>query len=271
MTNVIVELAAFSVLAFAGVLFAVQAVAAEIGFRIGLQGAGREAAPREGVSVVVGGMLGLLAFVLALTLSHSGARFQERRTSVIQEANAIGTAWLRAQAVGGPRGAEIARLLEDYTRLRIDFVHADQLSGRIDDINRRTSAMQTEMWGHATGLVRERPDPVTAALMTALNQVFDLGTEERFSFGIGIPPLLFWLLVGMSTISIGALGYQLGLRGQRVRLMSLLLIGMWTAIITLILDLGAPRVGNIRVGTAVHEWTLEGFQGGVTIPPLPAR
>jgi len=76
----------------------------------------------EGVGVVVGGMLSLLAFVLALTLSFANNRFSERVEGTLVEANAIGTAWLRAEAIGHVRGPEIARLLEEYTRLRREFV-----------------------------------------------------------------------------------------------------------------------------------------------------
>lgn len=271
MNAAVVQLASFSALAFAIVLFLIQAAAGEVGLRLGLLKVRRKAAAPEGVSVIVGGMLGLLAFVLALTLSYSNQRFQERRTGVIEDANAIGTAWLRAQAIGGPRGTEIARLLEDYTRLRIDFVKADRDSPELTAINARTNTLQSQMWGHLTAIVRERPDAASTALMSALNDVIDLSTIERFAFSLGVPPLLFWLLTGMSAVSIASLGYQLGLRNQRLRGMSLLLIAMWTAIITLILDLGAPRLGDLRVGTAVYEWTLQGFQGGVTIPPVPPR
>lgn len=53
-------------------------------------------------------MLGLLAFVLALTLSYSTARFSERRQATLNEANAIGTAFLRASAIGSPQAVEVA-------------------------------------------------------------------------------------------------------------------------------------------------------------------
>lgn len=271
MNAAVIEIASYGAIAFAAVLFLIQMTSGEIGLRLGLRQARNDDAPREGVGVIVGGMLGLLAFVLALTLSHSSARFQERRTGVVAEANAIGTAWLRAQAIGGPRGLEIARLLEDYTRERIAYVAADRAPGGIAAINARTATMQGQMWGHATAISRERPDPVAAGLLAALNETFDLATAERVAFSQGIPPVLFWLLSAMSTVTIGALGYQLGMRNQRLRLMSLVLVAMWTAILTLVFDLGAPRLGGIRVGTAAFEWTLQGFQGGVTIPPLPAR
>lgn len=267
--TLVIQLASFSALAFAGALFAIQAIAREVGYVFGRRAAKQADAAPEGVGILVGGMLGLLAFVLALTLSFASARFQERRDGVLAEANAIGTSWLRAHAIGHPRGTEIARLLEDYTRLRMDFVRADALSGRAEEISRRTNAMQSEIWGHVAAIGRERPDPVATSLMASVNETFDLATAERFVFSIGFPPQLFWLLVGMTTFSMGALGFQLGLRQRPIRILSLILLGMWTATMTIILDLGSARVGDIRIGTQVYEWTLQGFQGGVTIPPAP--
>jgi hypothetical protein len=268
LSQAVVQIAAFSSLAFAALLFAVQAAAKEIGYRLGARRRNDGETPPEGVGVVVGGMLGLLAFVLALTLSFANARFQERREGTLAEANAIGTAWLRAHAVEEPRGAEIARLLEDYTRLRIAFVQATVNTPNLAEVTARSNALQTVMWGHLTAILRERRDPVAAALMTALNDTFDLATSERFAFALPLPSQLFWLLVGMSCFSMASLGYQLGLRGGALRGLSFVLIGMWTATMTIILDLGAARVGDIRVGTAAYEWTLQSFQGGVPIPPL---
>ena len=119
------QLAAWSLLAFSVVLFLTQGVAREIGYWIGSRKRAawgdREA---EAVGLVVGGMLGLLGFVLALTPSFGSSRFEERRGRTLAEANAIGTAWLRAEAIGQSRGNEIARLLEDYARVRKEYVLA---------------------------------------------------------------------------------------------------------------------------------------------------
>ncbi|MBW6397873.1 hypothetical protein KPL78_08460 [Roseomonas sp. HJA6] len=256
---------------FALAMVLVQFIAKEIGYLIGQRAAAREKGVGEGVGVVVGGMLGLLAFVLALTLSFSSARFQERREGTLAEANAIGTAWLQAQAIGGPRGGEIARLLEEYTALRRTFVLMDRDAAAETEVSRRSNALQSEMWGHVTALVRERPDPTTNSLMNALNNAFDLATAERFAFAMLFPPQLFWLLVGMSLVSMSALGFQLGLRGKPLRVLTVLLLCMWTATTTVILDMGSARLGGIRVGSQAYDWTIQGFQGGVTIPPAPSR
>jgi len=77
------------------------------------------AAVAEGIGVVVGGLLGLLASILGLGISMAEGRYQERRQLGMHEANASGTAWLRTQMVGGPEGLAIAQELEAYTRNRI--------------------------------------------------------------------------------------------------------------------------------------------------------
>jgi hypothetical protein len=269
MTTLLVELAATSMAGFTLLVFVVQLAARELGCWMAARRLARGDEPSEGVGVVVTGMLGLLGFVLALTLSFANTRFQERRDATLTEANAIGTAWLRAQAIDHPRSAEIARLIEDYTRLRIEFVRADLDPLAIGAINQRANAAQSAIWGHMAGLVRERPDPITAALQASLNDTFDSATSQRFAFSARLPPTLAWLLLGMATIGMAAVGYQLGLRGKPLRVLSTLLVAMWTAILVVILDLGTARIGNIRTSAAVYEWTLQGFQGGVRVPPLP--
>src|SRR5262245_51893138 len=112
-----------SVIAFGLLLVAAQMLVHEVCYWLGRRFRTRRGdAHAEGVNVVVGAMLGLLAFVLALTLSFANSRFSERVQGTLSEANAIGTAWLRAVAIDHVRGPEIARLLEEYTHIRRDFV-----------------------------------------------------------------------------------------------------------------------------------------------------
>jgi hypothetical protein len=99
--------------------------------------------------------------------------------------------------------------------------------------------------------------------------MFDSSAAERFAFEARLKPQLFWLLIGMALISMSALGYQLGLKGQKTNALSGLLIAVWTAVIFVILDLSAPRLGSLRTDLSVYDWTLQGFKGGVPIPPSP--
>ena len=265
--SLIIAIADWSMFAFGGLFFLAQILVREAGCLLGRRQA--EKSEREGVGVLVGAMLALMAFVLALTLSFSNTRFAERRAGTLAEANAIGTAWLRAQAIDDPRAAAIAPLLKDYADSRAAFVQASRDPQAIDAANQRTSALQTEIWGHFSALARERTDPIVAGLMSALNETFDMATAERFAFSFALPALLFWLLSGMALLSMAALGFQLGLRGNPHRALATLLTAMWTMVIVGILDLGSPRLGALRTSTAVYDWTIQSFQGGVPIPPLP--
>ena len=267
--NLLIGLAALSVVLFGAVLFVMQLAAHEVGYWLGRRRSASRDIPGEGVGVVVGAVLGLLAFVLALTLSFANARFDERRAGTLAEANAIGTAWLRAKAIGQPRGDEIARLLEDYAKARMAYVADDDDAPALAETNRRTGELQSAIWGHASAIVREQADPVRASLMASLNDVFDMTTAERFAFELQLPPQVFWLLIGLTLLGMAMLGYQLGLRGQRVHVLALLLTLTWTVVIVAILDLAWPRFGGIRTSVAAYEWTLQGFQDGVTVPPAP--
>ena len=257
------RIAAWNLFAFGFLLFAVQIAAHEIGHWAGRRQVARGQAAGEGVGVLVGGVLALLAFVLALTLSFSSDRFHERRQGTLAEANAIGTAWLRAKAIGQPEGDAIAHLLEQYTRLRIDFVSAAYDPPLLEGINHRTGAMQTAIWDQVSTLVRRQPNPVTASLMAAVNDAFDMTTAERFAFDLRLAPQIFWLLIGLALLGMGTLGYQLALRGPRVVGLVLLLTITWTVVIVDILDLGSARVGRIRTSVAAYEWTLQGFGGNL--------
>jgi hypothetical protein len=268
---VVAAIAEWSVFAFGLLLLVLQVLAQEIGFWLGRRRRARAEGQSEAIGIVVGGMLGLLAFVLALTLSFANTRFSERRAGTLAEANAIGTAWLRAEAIGHPRSEEIARLLEEYAKVRKQFVEAGRNPVLIDKLNRRTNALQSQIWGHMAGILRERPDTVSTSLMASLNDAFDTSTAERFAYDLRLPPQLFWLLIGMTLLAMAALGYQLGHRGRPMRMLVLVLIIMWTAVIVDILDLASARLGTLRTSTDAYDWTLQGFKGGLSIPPLPNK
>jgi ABC-type multidrug transport system fused ATPase/permease subunit len=267
------ELAAianWSVFVFALLLFLAQMLAYEAGYWLGSRRKAHGGETHsEGVGVVVGGMLGLLAFVLALTLSFANSRFSERVQGTLSEANAIGTAWLRAEAISHVRGPEMAKLLEEYAQVRRDYVREGQDQAAIDELNQRTNALQTKIWGHMAAILREQPNVVSTSLMSALNDAFDEATAERFAFNLRLPTPIFWLLIGMTLLGTGALGFQLGLTGRRVHLLVAFLSVMWTVVIVDILDLASPRIGAFRASSAVYDWTLQGFKGGLQIPPAP--
>jgi hypothetical protein len=257
--TVLADLASYSLLAFAALVLLAQVLSREMGYFLGRARANSSEKPDEGINVVTSTILGLLAFVLAFNLSIATTRHSERRTASLEEANAISTAWLQATAIDDPRAARIATLLEEYTKDRIVFVGSDRNSPEIAASVARNAAMQTEIWGEVTALVRDDPGPVTTSLMNAVNHTFDMTTAMRFAMAYAIPPQLVWLLLALSCVGMGMLGFQFGLLGRPHRVLSVLTCILWTAVVVEIFDIGAPRLGSFRTDVYAYEWTISGF------------
>jgi hypothetical protein len=259
--GLIAEIAAWSILASGALLFLVQALVLEIGYWLGRRHMHRRTGDYEGVGAVLGAILALLAFVLALILSLASTRFDERRAATLTEANAIGTAWLRAEAITTPQSTEIAHLLEEYARVRADIVKAPNNQAEIEDLTRRTAVLQTEIWNRLSVLAAEQPNPITASLMAALNEAFDASAAQRFADAYTYPPQLFWSLVGLALLATAALGFQLGVKNNPLRVLTVALIAMWAVVIVDIWDLGTAHLGTIRTTTVAYDWLIQGFGG----------
>lgn len=263
--SLLADLASWSLYAFALLVFVLQVVAREMGSYLGVRTA-RTGVKNEGVGLIVGGILGLLAFVLALTLSAASSRVAERRSGGLEETNAIGTAWLQAKALGEPRAEAIAALLEDYIAVRKDYVAADRGAEVIQIATAQTSALQTEIWGQVSALVRDRPDAATTSLMNAVNHTFDMTTLQRFAIALNLPDRMIWLLFSLTFVGMFGLGYQLGMIQKPNRALAMALSVLWTAILVQILDMGAARLGSYRADVLPYEWTIESFSSEIPIP-----
>ena len=209
------------------------------------------------VGTITGAMLALLGFLLAISLSMAVANFQARRKLVLDEANAISTSSLRAKAVGGPRGAEIVRLLGEYTRLRLDFFAAGSDQNRLKSVYTKTSAIQGRIWDHASSISQTTPTAVSALLLGSLNGLFDLGTARRWVLEVRMPPYIVEVLVGFSLLSMGMMGYYFGICGVRHPFLSLLLFAAFSVTILLIMDLDRPRSGFIQAEQLPLVWLIE--------------
>jgi hypothetical protein len=213
----------------------------EIGYRIGQRRHEAGETPDDGaMGVIVGAILGLMAFLLAVTMSMAGDRFDNRRSLVLQEANAISTTYLRAGYLPGPAADQMRQLLVEYVPLRI--ATADTLRANID----RSEELQRQMWGIAQDVARENGNDVVALFIESLNETIDLH-ESRIAAGLyaRVPPTILWLLIGGAVLSLGLVGYNAGMTGRRNPVIAVLLIVALGAVITLVVDLDRPADGFI--------------------------
>lgn len=239
-------------------IFLVLTAASEIGFRLGRMRRNRaDTGDHEHAvtATLTSGMAALLAFILGLSVNYAQGRFEVRRDLVVSEANAIGTAWLRARLVGGPDGNAIADLIGQYAETRREFTTADA-NGPIEAINQRASQQQAAIWRLATDAAQKQPTPITATLVTALNQMFDDAQSQRFAFLGDAPGAMLDMMFVGSIIAIGALGYEMGQRNARQAVLTTLLLVMWSGAMVMTVDFNRPRVGLVRVDSGPLDWTI---------------
>jgi hypothetical protein len=243
------------------VLLALLLAAKEIGYAAARRWAPRQIiddTKRAAIGLITGGMLALLAFLLAIALSVADRRYEARRSVVLAEANAIGTAWLRADVQDSEAGMTIQRLLESYAEVRIEAVVARAgAPDKRSQILERTAALQDEIWTIAGAVAQDAPTPISAQLLASLNEVFDLALSQRQAFSAQVPVHVLRLLVYASLLAVAALGYHLGMLGSRQFAMSTLLILMWASSMVLIADISRSGQGLVGVSANPLIWTLE--------------
>ena len=123
------------------------------------------------VSVMVGATLGLLAFMLAFTFGLAASRFDMRRGFVVDEANAIGTTYLRAELLTEPHRTEVRNLLREYVDVRLELVRP----GKAEEAMQKSDQLHGRLWSQAVDVGEKNPGSIVAGLFIgSLNEVIDL-------------------------------------------------------------------------------------------------
>jgi hypothetical protein len=217
----------------------------EAGFRIGRWWQERTPGEQEGpTGMLVGSILALQAFLLAVTIGMASDRFDTRRAIVLNEANAIGTTYLRAGYLPEPASSEIRKLFREYVPLRITLTAAENLEADIA----RSTAIHAELWAIAEDIARTTQNgDLVALFIESLNETIDLHEARVTARFSRVPETILLLLVGGSALSLGMVGYSAGLTKRRSLLSAVVLVIALGAVITIVVDLDRPREGLIQV------------------------
>jgi hypothetical protein len=229
------------------ILFAIGTLACfEIGFRVGRWWQDRLPGEQEGpTDMLIGSILALMAFLLAVTMGMASDRFDARRGLVLAEANAIGTAYLRADYLPEPAAGEMKELLREYLPLRISSGGRAQVQANIE----QSVALHARMWAIAAEFARSGPrDDLTSSFGESLNELVALN-ESRVVAGLyaRVPETVVLLLLAGSALSLAMVGYRAGLTGRRSVLSALVMIVALGAVLTIVIDLDRPQEGFITV------------------------
>jgi hypothetical protein len=228
------------------VAFAILAlVCYEAGFRLGRWWQERTPGEQEGpTGMLVGSILALLAFLLAVTMGMASDRFDARRSLVLAEANAIGTTYLRAGYLPEPASSQARELLRQYVPLRLVVTDANDIQADID----KSNAILAQLWTVTEGVAKNNGSDVVALYVESVNETIDLH-ESRITAGIyaRVPETVVLLLIGGGVLSLGMVGYSAGLTRRRSLLSAAVLVIALGAVIMILVDLDRPREGFIQV------------------------
>lgn len=225
------------------VLFGFLFGAFELGFRVGRR-RGPAAEVAGSLGTIQGAILALLGLLLGFSYSGAASRFLDRQQLSVQEANAVGTAALRADLLADPYRTRLKELLREYTRARID------MQGEIDSpptspLRQRVEQLQKELFQTSADGIR--PTPVLGGpVLNPVNELIDLHTTRLAAQRRHLPLAIFVLLLICAGVSLGSVGYGNGVAGRR-ELLSFGLVFLVAATLWIILDLDFPRIGLIQV------------------------
>jgi hypothetical protein len=198
------------------------------------------------VGAIVASILGLLALVLGFTFSFAASRFEDRRQAALEEANAIGTTFLRTRFLAPELRHKSVAALKEYVGVRLQGVKSGDPTAAIA----RSEELQEVLWSQAAVAGEQHPESTMVALyVDALNNLIDIhsarvqaGTRSRI-------PAIIWLgLLVMSFLSMAAVGYQSGLSDSRRSPIKMVMVLTFTIVLSLIADLDRSQQGFLRVG-----------------------
>jgi len=200
--------------------------------------------------IILSAVLGLLALLLGFTFSLAVDRFEMRRALVVEEANAIGAAYLRAQLLDEPHRTRMSRLLQRYTDVRITLATADRTQANaLLPVNR---GLIHDIWSAAKASFPTIKDyDFSSAYIDSVNNLIEIGSARMEARLVRVPPEVFVVLFVYMITTAAVLGYVL--KGPRSHLVAVFLLVLLTLSLMLIVDIDRPGSGMVREGQGPME------------------
>jgi hypothetical protein len=246
-------------------LFIVLSVALEFGFRVGLKRREHwKDADSGGGAVVLTSMFAVMGLVLAFTYASVVSRYDARKNAVTLEANALGTAFHRADLVAEPGRTELKKVLLDYSRSRVFEL------GTISSNEDRKKALNAtlvelaKIWPATKRVVEQgNAGPMEASLVAAINDVLDAHTIRLAAAFDKLPRVIMWMLVFISSASLSVAGYNAGMQGRMSRWRMSAFALVLSFLMLVILDFDRPNDGFVEVSNLSIKAAIADMEAGM--------
>ena len=220
-------------------------IASELGYRLGLRlGPKYEAFARQ-FDIIRGATFALVAFLVAFAFSGSASRYVDRLDVIVEEANALGTAWLRADVLPDPQKSGLKAALEEYTADRAtilsirDRTEILRLLSKVDGLHKR-------MWADAIAGAKGNA-PLMNLILPSLNDVIDLHTKHLALATRHLPLPIMIVLLATAALSLVLVGFGNGHAGRRFPVLDSMYAIVLAVALWMTFDLDRPRQGLIQV------------------------
>ena len=221
-----------------------------IGHRLGRRRLQKEDTSPEVSSAIIGALFALLGLLLAFTFSGAYSRFDARRQLIVQEANAIGTAYLRLDLLPVPAQAPLRERFREYATSRAILYDKIGDNRALTNELARASALQREIWTQGVA-ASKGPEYQSARmlLLPALNEMIDIVTTRTVAIQTHTPLHIFFIMFAIALACAGLTGYRTSISEHPSHFYNVLLSAITACILYLILDIEYPGFGLIRLDT----------------------
>jgi hypothetical protein len=217
--------------------------AAHIGLTFRKKHHGPDDDDTQDFTFIVGATLTLLGLIIGFTFSMAVSRYDQRMNFEEQEANAIGTEYLRVDSLPTADAAKIRSLLKQYLDRRIQYYRSRDAEA-IADSNAATMQLQNQLWAAVIAPANAQPTPVIALVVAGMNDVLNAQGYAQAAWWNRIPAAAWILLVTISVFCNLLIGYGVRLKSE---LLFLILPIVLSISFFLIADIDSPRRGVIHI------------------------
>jgi len=224
-------------------LIAGVAVAHELGFWLGSQIRGADEPFDREVALVRASTAALVAFLVGFAFSGAASRFTARVDVIVKEANALGTAYLRADTIPEPQRGELRAALREYTADRVQLLSGERRD-QIEPLLAKVSGLHKRMWRSAI-IATQDSAPLMAVVLPPINEVIDLHSTHLAMARRHLPLPLMVALMGTAAIGVGLLGFGNGRARRRFSLLDSVYGVVLAAALWMTIDLDYPSIGTI--------------------------
>ena len=229
-------------------IFAAMLISIEAGRRLRVKHLRAAAGESTGFGAVTGAVFALLGLMVAFTFSGAATRFDHRRDLIVEEANDIGTAYLRIGLLPEQWRAPLRDEFRAYVDSRLQTYRVGPDLLRVNELLQKTTRHQERIWSMSLEAIEHAPSPAVAAqILGPVNAMFDIVTTRTAATQMHPPGVVWAMLGGLTLVCALLAGYEMGAGAGRRWLHVLMFASIFATTLYVIIDMEYPRLGFIQV------------------------